>query len=248
MPNLTVIGTVTAVATPSTSITLDLQTIRGRVSKLLRRDDIDSEIDMWIALSYRELCDKVNFWELRDQKSYDLSDTGEPIFYDLPDNYSHLDRIFYLSVQDDPTWGRNLYPLPRKFYGRIDFERTTITTAPVKGPPRYYWIEKDQFGLYPRPQRAAQIQLHYYRLPNDLINDTDVPDIHERYRQYLIWIAYLWGQIYLEKEDPQKIILWEGKKTQAINTVKRLALRAENQSLEMSSPPTGLEKASDIYG
>lgn len=230
-----------------TGITFDLQTIRKRVARLLRRDDIDDEINMWITLSYRELTDKVNFWELRDQKSYDLSATGEPIFYDLPSDYSRIDRIFYLSTQDDPTWGRNLYPLPRKFYGRLDLERTTATTAPVKGPPRYYWIEGDQFGLYPRPQRMAQLQMHYYKLPKDLVNDSDVPEIKERYRHYLIWLAYFWGMVYLEKEDVQKIALWESKKNQTLNMIKRLALRSENQSLEYLTPPTGMEKASDIY-
>ena len=105
-----VIGTVSGSA--SLNLVLDLDALTSRVAKLLRRSDIDTEIHQWLNFSIRELTDEVKFPELRSHVFTTL--VVNQYSYALPDDISREDRVYYLDTTSSPTWGNNVFPMPRK--------------------------------------------------------------------------------------------------------------------------------------
>jgi len=238
-----VIGTITTSA--STSLTLDMDALATRVAKLLRRDDIDTEIQQWINFAQRELCDRVPFSELRDEVYTTL--VPNQYTYTLPTDYSREDKIFYLDDTVSPSWGRTLQALPRKMYETLGLEKLMESSSPTTGDPMYYLIQGTDIYLYPVPSKASRLELQYYKLPTDMTLGTHAPSIDNRWRHYLVYLAYYWGMIFLEKEDPNKLLLWERKFDKTVNMVKSLVLRRENRVLRFVTPSFGLEHASKIY-
>lgn len=252
---------VESTAAPTTPVIQTLNDVVLRVAKLLRRSDSDNdEIAMWVNFAQRELCDLVGFQELRevfqlDAVYNDPTASGYTGFlvngtfrYPLPDDFDREDRVFYRNMNANPTWGRVVDPLPRKFYGEI-YERLVDISVPVTANlARYYFIENTDLILYPVPNESGDIAfLHYYKRPTDMLSPDDTPSIHNRYIHYLIWLAYYWGMVHLEKDDVNKIVLWQKKFDNVVGQVKKLALRRENVNLRFLSPPTGTEMASRIY-
>lgn len=257
---ITTIG-ITSATAPITPVISTLNDIVLRVAKLLRRSDSDNdEIAMWVNFAQRELCDLVNFQELRttfqlDALHNDSTASGYTGLlvngtyrYPLPDNFDREDRVYYRNMNTNPTWGREVEVLPRKFYGEI-YERLMDISSPVTANlARYYFIENTDLLLYPVPNENGDIAfLHYYKRPTDMLSPNDAPSIHNRYMHYLIWLAYYWGMVHLEKDDPNKILIWQRKFDSVVKQVSKLALKRENRNLRFLSPPTGTEMASRIY-
>lgn len=238
-----VIGTVTT--SVSTSLTLDLDALTTRTAILLRRNDLNTEIQQWLNFSVRELTDRVNFPELREEAFTTLVDGQYQ--YTVPSDFAREDKIFYKNDLASPTWGRTLTVMPRKMYEDLDFERLVEVSSPVKGDPRNYFIDGTDIYLYPVPNAATRIELSYYTLPLDMTLGTHEPVINTRWRHYLIYLAYYWGMIFLEKEDMNKVAYWERKKDRVIKRVRQLVHRTENRNLRIITPPTGTERADRIY-
>ncbi len=236
-----VVGTVTGTA--SVSLILDLDALTARVAKLLRRSDIDTEIQQWINFAQRELTDDVKFPELRSTVYTTL--VVNQYTYTIPSDYSREDRIYYLDTTASPTWGRNLIPLPRRMYAD-GIEKLLNISAPVTGDPMYYLVQGTDLYLYPAPNKAARIELSYYKVPTDMTQGVNVPSIDSRWRHYLIPLTYYWGNWFLEKEDANKMILWERKIKQVTGRVNALVTRKENKSLR-GPVSTGLENADKVY-
>jgi hypothetical protein len=238
----------TSTIAPVSGEALDLSVLTARISHLLRRDDLDGEIAFWLNYSYQTLCDRVNFLELRTTVTYTL--TQGTWQYDLPDDYMREDRAFFKStVSGSPIWGRNVWPLPRDWYFDAELERRSNVGNQSQGMPMYYLIDGLQVLFYPVPLYTGDtIEFTYYKLPVQLVSDADEPEIQSRYRHYLIWLAYFWGQVFLEKEDIKKVAYWQDKFDQTIKDVKRIVDRRENKSRQVLAPITGTEGADKIYG
>lgn len=110
-----------------------------------------------------------------------------------------------------------------------------------------YFLDKNSLVLDKSPTKAAKLKLTYYKLPTDMTQGGHTPDIDNRWRHYLVMMAYYWGQIFLEKEDLDKVVLWERKYNKTIAMVKSLVNRKENRVNPVAKPPTGLEQADRIY-
>lgn len=55
------------------------------------------------------------------------------------------------------------------------------------GLPRYVFRTPDQhIGLVPAPDKAYELVYEYYKLPTDLVNSTDVPNIPEQFRNIIV--------------------------------------------------------------
>lgn len=236
-----VVGTV--VGSTSVSLTLDMDALISRVAKLLRRSDLDTEILQWINFAQRELCDAVKFPERRSTVYTPL--VVNQYTYTVPVDYSREDRIYYLDTTASPTWGRNLVPLPRRMYAD-GIEQLLNISSPVTGDPMYYLVQNTDLYLYPAPNKAARIELSYYKVPQDMTQGVDVPSIDNRWRHYLVYLAYYWGNMFLEKEDNNKLILWERKFDKTIAHINSLVTRKENRSLR-GPVSTGLEQADRIH-
>jgi hypothetical protein len=227
------------------AITMNLGYLKTRVAKLLRRNDLNTEIVEWINYVQRELTDDINFPELRSTVYTTL--VANQYTYTVPDDFSREDRIYYLDTTSTPTWGRNLFPLSKKVYDSHGIESSLNTSDPTDGDPLEYVIQGTDIYLYPAPNKAARLELTYYRTPSDMADDGDAPSINTRWRHYLIPMAYYWGMIYLEKEDMNKVLYWESKMKKTIAVVKTRVVRTENRSLQIPIPTTGLETGDRIY-
>jgi len=253
----------TTVGASVASITLDLQSLVSRVAALLRRDDLNTEIEQWLNFSMRELALNVPFPELRVKQTYDLMPTPvspvtlpEDYFkLSLATDYSFEDRVYYRNLTDpNNVWGRNLVPLPRVFYAgdTVDIERLLNTSSPSVGDPRYYWIDGSLLKYYPALEVSltGKIDVTYYKIPPDMTLATHEPAIENKYRHYLIWMALFWGKTLLEQgSDAAGLVrMWERKFEKTMATVKSLVNRKENKSESLALPETGLERADEIYG
>lgn len=256
----TYIGTVTS--GPSISLTLDLQSLVSRVAALLRRDDLNSEIEQWLNFSMRQLALKVPFPSLRLKLTIALTPTPlSPVvnpetyfFVALPADYSYEDRVYYRNkTYANNVWGRNLTPLPRAFYAgdTVDYERLLNTSTPSVGDPYYYWIDGNRLGIYPSlaDNLQGELDLWYYQVPTDMTLATHEPPIENKYRHYLIWLALFWGKTLLEQgpEAALMVKMWEKKFEKTIEEVAFLVNRRENKSQAVKFPPSGLEHADEIY-
>jgi len=57
----------------------------------------------------------------------------------------------------------------------------------LKGMPRYvFQTPSREYGLVPTPDKAYTIFYEYYRLPVDLVNNTDVPSLPEYFRHVIV--------------------------------------------------------------
>lgn len=62
------------------------------------------------------------------------------------------------------------------------------------GQPSAYTVEDNQIRLWPTPDGSYDLTLRYWRLPQDMVNDSDEPEIpkqhHHRLIPYAMWKAY----------------------------------------------------------
>lgn len=244
---------ITGSSPPSSgSISLNLENATKRVANLLRRNNINSEIMLWLDFSLKELCEEVDFPELRV--------IGDPITcvpeqyeYSLPSDYARMASVYYLCTSAVPTWGRNLESLPLSFYkgDSVDFERLLNRGIPSRGDPKFYFIEKQKLVIYPafRTDEGASGTLTptYYKIPVDWTETTQFPEIHHRWQHYLIWLAYFWGMAFEEKDDVVKPEYWEKKAQRVITFIKRKVSRRDNKRLIYLLPESGLEGADAHY-
>jgi len=66
-----------------------------------------------------------------------------------------------------------------------DYEYNTATS--IRSLPEYVFrAPNEEFGIVAPPDKAYELVYEYYRLPVDLINDTDVPSIPEQFRYIIV--------------------------------------------------------------
>jgi hypothetical protein len=59
------------------------------------------------------------------------------------------------------------------------------------GTPRAYTLKQDRISVYPIPDTALKLRLYYEYLVAEMSADADVPDVPERYHEYIAVIAAL---------------------------------------------------------
>src|SRR5574341_466708 len=165
---------------PSASLILDLGALTSRVAALLRRKDLTVEIEQWLNFVQRDMVKRIKFPELRAMVSTTMTASPATYLYNLPIDFGQSDRIYYRNTTDSNNiWGRNLIPLPRKFYAGdiVDLERLLNVSVPNVGDPRYYWIDATQFGIYPAlaSNLTGVLQQTYYKLPPDMTVSSHEP-------------------------------------------------------------------------
>lgn len=118
--------------------------------------------------------------------------------------------------------GTSLYPFPAdfararslfntdqnlelQFVGLEDIDRSQITS----GMPRYYAVDGANVHLYPTPDNVYNLELRYWKMPADLVADTDVPTLPAAWHR-LLW-EYAVAVCYQAEDDMQTGQQWEQK-------------------------------------
>jgi len=252
----------TVASGPSASLVLDKQSLVNRIANLLRRNDINAEIEQWLNFVQRDMAKEVKFSSLRvgfeaalvSMPVAPVADSTLYYYLDLPQDYSTADRIFYKNTTDaNNVWGLNLVPLPRKFYAgdTVDFERLLNVSSPAIGDPMYYWIEGLRVGYYPAlaDGLTGKFQFWYYKLPTDMINATDEPAVPAALRHYMILLAIAWGKI-LQAQSASEIPIiayWEKRYKTIMNSIKGMQHETETPREKIEPPETGMEMADGVY-
>lgn len=109
----------------------------------------------------------------------------------------------------------------------------TIDRSPIaNGAPRYYAIDASNLHLYPTPNNVFPLELRYWKLPAQLVGDTDVPAIPADYHRMLVYWAL--KECFAGEDDPQTAQYW----TSEFNTV--LAEFAADVKFPSSDSPNQL--------
>lgn len=110
----------------------------------------------------------------------------------LPEDFS---RFIELSK---PEVTELLRPVSRQ-----EFDVFTAST----GRPVVYVISSDEIFLYPTPDAVYEISLRYWRLPQDMTKDADLPEIPAQYHDLLV--AYAMSKAYARENDYQASNFWK---------------------------------------
>lgn len=111
----------------------------------------------------------------------------------LPVNFSRIIDLFYEQEIHEllvPMDVREFDPLPVS-----------------QGRPYAYTIRNDEVVFYPTPDNIYNFTLRYWRLPQDMVNEADTPEIPVQYHELLV--AYAMRKAFLREDDFQAAQQWE---------------------------------------
>lgn len=130
--------------------------------------------------------------------------TANTTRYSLPNDSKTVDMDSF-RVKANTTLGNTTSRLTVLSYEEYldKFVDQEYNSSNVKADlPRYVFRTPDlQYGLVPMPDKAYEIVYEYYRLPIDLVEATDVPNIPEQFRNIIVDGAM--GHAYLFRGNTQ---------------------------------------------
>lgn len=130
--------------------------------------------------------------EIRTQEaSQSISTEANVASYSLPSNFSRL-IDFYNSESHEL-----LTALDPK-----DFDVLVAST----GRPYAYAALGSSLSLYPTPDAVYSLSLRYWKLPADMVADSDTPEIPVQYHELLV--AYAMRKAFLREDDFQAAQQW----------------------------------------
>lgn len=134
------------------------------------------------------------------------------------------------------------YQMPSDFAREIDFVETEskrpLTPADLRefdtfpsstGRPSAYTVIGSQLALYPTPDAVYPLVFRYWKLPQDMVSDTDTPEIPVQYQELLT--AFALKKAFQKENDWQEATSWEAQWEKGI-----LKMRGEVQSDVFDGP------------
>jgi len=165
--------------------------------------------------------------EMRVQdETYSISTTAETAGYELPADYSRLIDFFNSETHELMT------PLDIREYD---------TLSKSSGQPYAYTTIGNSVTLYPTPNAVYKFTLRYWRLPADMVNETDEPEIPVQYHELLI--AYAMKKAYMRENDYQAAQVWEVQWEKGIGK-----MRGEVQHDTFDGPQQVPGAFADVHG
>lgn len=131
--------------------------------------------------------------------------------------------------------------LPEDFARLIDFHDTEAgllsplslqeldTLESLSGRPSAYTVSGNDLVLYPAPDGSYPLSLRYWRLPEDMIEDSDTPAVPVLYHALLP--AYALSKAYARENDWNASAIWKGEWEAGL-----LKMRGEAQSDVFDGP------------
>jgi len=80
------------------------------------------------------------------------------------------------------------------------------------------------------PNSVSTIEYRFYRQPNSLVNDNDIPDIPPPFTQILVWDALISMAAYNTDINPAHIAIWTKNRTDL--ETQMIAALEESNSLD----------------
>jgi len=142
--------------------------------------------------------------------------------------------------------------LPDDFARLIDFHGTEGLLSPVSlqeldtfestsGSPSAYAVSGNDLVLYPAPDATYSLSLRYWRLPEDLVEDSDTPEVPVLYHALLP--AYALYKAYARENDKAERDYWKGEWEAGL-----LKMRGEVQSDVFDGPSQVAGSWGDLHG
>ena len=170
--------TLRSTAAPTTASTTDVRHLRlfSRVADAWR--DLQNERDWkWMRATTDAAL-------VVDQQTYTGTELGATRF----GRWRHEDSTYYVGIYIDGS------PNTLWHVGECDldtmrqqwvYRNTTVSSTPLQ------WCsdESQNMILGPKPRLAYKIRAQYWKAPIELEDDTDTPDMPDRYHMLLVWGA-----------------------------------------------------------
>lgn len=153
--------------------------------------------------------------EIRTQEATEsLSTSVAQPSYALPANYARMIDLFNTEARGllDPLDPRDYDALPTS-----------------EGRPYSYTVLGANLTLYPTPDGPYPVTLRYWRLPADMIQPADTPEIPAQYQELLL--AWALKKAYLRENDYAAAQTWEAQWEKGI-----LKMRGEVQGDVFDGP------------
>lgn len=159
--------------------------IRNNVLSLLGKNDATTanRVTNWINLGQDDFILR-ELWPFREETGT-LTTIANTQEYDLSTNFSDIDEQNIISVAVQGSSPRKLTYWPynqlRRDYPDFDQE--------ASGTPTRYYLKSGNIGLWPAPSGVVDIAIDYYKLPTELVADSDQTIIPVNYREALMHYA-----------------------------------------------------------
>lgn len=159
--------------------------LRKLVNNPATADQPASTLYECLNLGNADLCDRINFRELRTRLRFDTDDQHN--LYTLPADFYEVKHIRYADSDDR---GGEL----EKVSDRIAFE---LDSGSVAGRPQYYRIWGKEIQLYPPPDDVYTIEIVGRQKPAVMAAPTDIPDIPVSWHYGIVKLGcwYYWDGI-----------------------------------------------------
>jgi hypothetical protein len=169
-------------------------------------------VKRWLNEAQRQVAISAELRDMETTTAVTTTPTTEG--YVLPENYGRLLDFFYIESHElvAPMDVRDLDALPES-----------------TGRPYAYVVRDDELILYPTPDGVYTFTLRYWKLPADMVADSDEPELPVQYHQTLI--GYPMWKAYLRENDYAAASTW-----QAIWEQGLLKLRGEVQHDSFDGP------------
>lgn len=145
---------------------MDLEGLRNELKMILLDPTVDARLTDWINEAREELSAEYEFPALKLQEPVSVAVTTADWLYDMPASYQkHVFR-----ARNSDTNGYWFMPIYRNISAvdRRDFAHTETGTR-----TQMLAVEGNQFAVYPKANDT--IHLYYYKKPDPLVDDDDVP-------------------------------------------------------------------------
>ena len=160
--------------------------IQDRVLDLISKSDTTTRnrVRNWINMGYYNFVLR-ELWPFREETGI-LNTVQGTQEYSLSDNFSDIDENNILAVTIQSPTNTKLAYWP---YGKLRADQPDFAQQGAGIPTRYY-LKGGNIGFWPVPDSDNYtVLIDYYKVPDELSNDSDEPFIPMAYRQALVQFA-----------------------------------------------------------
>jgi hypothetical protein len=151
-----------------------------------------SRITQFINDGYKLVCQRVGWYG--NETTDAISTVAGTASYSWPQNFSRM---------------RSLFDTTRHVELEYVSQRLIDRSGTSNGAPVFYAIYAGSITLWPTPDAVYSLEMRYWSLPNDLVNDSDSPNFPATWHK-LLWIYATW-QCYEADDDAQMGQYWQGR-------------------------------------
>lgn len=141
-----------------------------------------TRVNRYLNNAYLLICTRVEYYT--DEATLDFSTVSGTMLYSQP-----ADMGVLRSVRD------TVNQIELQEVGLRDLDRTNVTT----GQPVIYAMDGANIHLFPTPNGVYSLEIRYWKLPAELVNDADTPTLPARWH-WLLW-KYAVAECYKLDDD-----------------------------------------------